>query len=78
MDASSIARGVSLSCTALGSTNAGLGGVPVSVVIPPPDGGGGSPGPATGKIQTDLTTGIIEDELAAGPTQGVINVNTGT
>jgi hypothetical protein len=75
MDASSIARGVSLSCAAIGSTNAGLGGVPASVVIiPPPDGGGGSPGAATGKIQVDLTTGIIEDEL---PT-GVINVNTGT
>lgn len=74
MDASSIARGVSLSCTALGSTNAGLGGVPASVVIPPPDGGGGSPGAATGKIQTDTVTGVIEDEI---PT-GVINVNTGT
>lgn len=74
MDASSIARGVSLSCTALGSTNAGLGGTPASVVLPPPDSGGGSPGPATGKIQADLATGIIEDEL---PT-GVVNVNTGT
>lgn len=77
MDASSIARGVSLSCTALGSTNAGLGGVPASVVIPPPD-GGGSPGPATGIVQADTVTGVLPVELAAGPTQGVINVNTAT
>jgi len=68
MDASSIARGVSLSCTALGSANAGLGGVPASVVLPPPGGGGGG---GTG-------SGVINVITDAGPDQNKIEVDTST